>query len=203
MLRKYLVILLSAASMAMCAVGCGKSDDADMGNTSLQRSGASAKETSDEIVDGSDTFAVADELNANSNTVLKVLDEAEYVSDKCYYTDGPISVLAYDDEVVAYAFDYPENSDTGYWTQIGVTDSSLNVFGIHPGDDADCIENVMDKYGYELIEINSERQKYNNSDSNCEYRKGDLHIFFYMNENEIVEIYITVHEDKKHSGVIY
>ena len=145
-----------------------------------------------------DAFELADIINENSNIELKLLSKAGDSEGNEFSSGGledMVTVNSYNGEVKAYAFPYPDDSDTVYWTQIYVENETNDLLGIHIGDDISDIIPIMEKYGYAFNESTDRVYSSKDADHIEIYRQGDVYFSFYMKGDTLVYMLVSVHED--------
>ncbi|MCR5829461.1 MAG: hypothetical protein K6F93_03815 [Lachnospiraceae bacterium] len=153
--------------------------------------------------DSGATLEYVRELNENSNLDIDLLsdyDEAEQ-GKLVSVGNGPVSLMAYRDNITAYPGSY--GTLDSVWTQMSFDNKKCDVFGIHVGSKEPQAKEVLEKYGYKLIdEVATKNSKYSVIDSRKEetYRKGDIRIKINSIYNDLMNISVTVFDDKEKSN---
>ena len=148
-------------------------------------------------VEKPDAFELAAIINDNSDIDVPLLGVVSSTEGDSSSGEGDTEAVPYgnhDGGVKAYAFPYPSDSETVYWTQIYIENDTNHILGIHNGDETSDVQSVMDEYGYVFKE--STEHVYTSKDCEHEdiYNNGDVYFYFYMKGNTLVFYLVSVHE---------
>ena len=148
-----------------------------------------------------DAFELARIINENSYMDVELLGVVGSTSGGSSGGDSSdqacveaIPYEGYNGGVEAFAFPYPDDSDTVYWQQIYIKNDEYHMLGIHNGDDAEKIRSVMEEYGYSFEERSERVYTSEDCDHIDKYCNGDVHFSFYMNDDTLVFSHVSVHE---------
>lgn len=145
----------------------------------------------------SDAFALVAVINDNSDIdvpLLGVVSTTDGGSSSGGGGTEAVPYSSYDGGVKAYAFPYPSDSETVYWTQIYIENDTNHILGIHNGDAASDIQAVMDEYGYTFKESTEQVYTSKDCDHKDTYNNGDVYFYFYMKGDTLVYYLVSVHD---------
>ena len=175
----FLISILGICVFAACSGG----DAATIGS----------KEDPDKVAKAFETAKI---INENSNIDIELLgipgvESGAGASEGEGEMSPPASYLG---DVTAYAFPYPDDSDTIYWTQVYVETEKNDLLGIHIGDDIADINEVLEQYGFALEETTDHVYTSKDADHEDTYRNGDVYFYLYMKGDSLVFMLVSVHE---------
>ncbi len=145
----------------------------------------------------SDAFALAAVINDNSDIdvpLLGVVTATDGGSSSGGGGTEAVPYSSYDGGVKAYAFPYPSDSESVYWTQIYIENDTNHILGIHNGDAASDIQAVMDEYEYTFKESTEHVYTSKDCDHKDTYNNGDVYFYFYMKGDTLVYYLVSVHD---------
>jgi hypothetical protein len=149
------------------------------------------------------TFEIAEHLNKNSKlpfTLLEMLNLPEEETKK-YGPDYPYIVENDDNDVRAYYFNYPFNSNNLRLTQIEIKSSNYNIYGVKIGDDISSVEKIMKNNNFKIDNIPYYYEETNTKN----YSKYHLEIYFITKEDsgKISEILVTISDPEEPNDLMY
>ena len=134
------------------------------------------------------SFEIAKIINENSNIDYELLADGSMP-----YKDDPESIPL---GIELFKCEYPIESGKYYWSKIYVENGPIDFLGIHIGDSASDIPQVMEEYGFEFSETSEEVISIKEADHIDVYKNGDVYFSFYLNGDEIACIYVAVNSDQ-------